>query len=279
MRAIIFGTGSTAERLVPQIRQQYDIVGFLDNNKSKWGATFKGLPVHAPEKILDMAYDVIIVAALTGFEPVKEQLISIGVEPGKISTDYVAVFVKSRILFLEHVGELFEEKGIVGSVAEGGVFQGEFAKEINRVFHSHRLYLFDTFTGFDQRDVNIEQSKQFSDYGEGSFNMSGESIVMNKLPHPSMCIIKKGFFPESANDINKDEVFCFVNLDFDLYQPILAGLNFFAPRMVAGGIILVHDYFNRGFSGVKQAITDFNLESKGLKLFPIGDGFSVGIQF
>jgi len=74
-----------------------------------------------------------------------------------------------------------------------------------------------------------------------------------------------------------EETYCFVNIDFDLYQPILAGLEYFYPRMVKGGIIVVHDYFSETYKGVKQAINEFGKKDDGIKLFPIGDGISVGI--
>ena len=279
MKAFIFGTGSTADRLLPQIRKEYEVIGFLDNDKSKWNTSFEGLSVYPPDYILQADYDSIIIATTTGLNPITKQLLDMGIDRGKIITDYVVVFVKSRIIFLEELGELFLEKGLSGCVAEGGVFQGEFAREINRVFPSKTFYLFDTFTGFDERDVQEDKKLEYSRHNEGFLNITNEEIVLRKLPHPDKCIIRKGFFPETAIGIDENETFCFVNLDFDLYQPILAGLEFFAPRMVKGGVILVHDYFNKGFKGVKQAIIDFDTDKRGLSLFPIGDGYSIGIQF
>ena len=44
-----------------------------------------------------------------------------------------------------------------GSVAECGVYKGEFASVINRCFYDRKLYLFDIFEGFDLRDVETER--------------------------------------------------------------------------------------------------------------------------
>jgi hypothetical protein len=97
------------------------------------------------------------------------------------------------------------------------------------------------------------------------------------LPNPNNAIIRKGYFPETTQGI--DENFCFVNLDFDLYQPTLSGLEFFYPHMVEGGVILVHDYFSGACRGVKEAVQEFERKVKGkLNIFPIGDGLSVGIN-
>jgi hypothetical protein len=239
-----------------------------------WGVVSE-YPVYAPETIKGAAYDAIIIASLTGYKLITEQLIDMGVDPGKIITDFVIVPVKSRIIFLERLGELFLEKNIQGAVAEGGVFQGEFAREINRVFPNKKLYLFDTFEGFDEKDLATENKNDYSSFGAKHLDMTSVELVLKKLPYPEMCDIRKGYFPETAQGVT--DRFCFVNLDFDLYDPILAGLEFFYPRMVPGGIILVHDFFNPGFKGVKAAIAEFGNRQGVLRTFPIGDGISIAV--
>ena len=91
----------------------------------------------------------------------------------------------------------------------------------------------------------------------------------------SKCIIKKGFFPESAKNIN--EKFCFVNLDMDLYNPTLMGLEWFGNRMIKGGCILVHDYFSETFMGVRQAVNEYLENHKNIYYLPIGDGISIAL--
>lgn len=274
--AYIFGAGHVGKNLLPQIRARYNVIAFLDNDKAKWGETIDNFPVGSPKSILGTDYDVIITASLAGFNLMVEQLTGLGVPHEKIYTGYVTATVQSRIVFLERLAWMFQEKGIHGCVAECGVFMGEFAREINRVFPNHKFYLFDSFSGFDARDIEHEGKNQYSELGTGHFSITTEELVMNKLPNPEMCIIRKGFFPETTEGL--DENFCFVNLDFDLYQPTLAGLEYFAPRMVKGGVILVHDYFAAGFRGVKAAVNDFNKANEH-KVIPIGDGLSVLLPF
>ncbi|MDR1216614.1 MAG: hypothetical protein LBK25_08030 [Treponema sp.] len=273
-KIFIFGSSSTGKRLLPIIEKRYSVIGFLDNAKNRWNEKVDGYTIYPPSHINNEKYDSIIIAATTGYEPVTEQLVAMGVDRGKINTEYVVVPVKSRITFLEKLGEIFTEKRIDGCVAEGGVFQGEFAKEINRVFPTKKLYLFDTFSGFDKRDIDTEQQNQYSEFGESHLSNTSEELVMGKMKFPEMCIIKKGYFPETTAGVS--EKFCFVNLDFDLYQPILAGIEYFYPRMVKGGVILIHDYFSEGYKGVKEAVKEFDRKN-GINVFPIGDGISIGI--
>ena len=219
---------------------------------------------------------MVVIGTYVGFEPMIQQLMDMGVSRAKIDISYIATTIKSPIMFLERIGQLFGERGIVGSVAEGGVFQGEFAKEINRVFPESTLYLFDTFTGFDARDVGIETSKRYSQSKPGHFNITSEELVLDKLLHPEKCVIRKGFFPETTKGIN--DSFCFVNLDFDLFQPILAGLEFFVPRMIPGGGVLIDDYFADGYKGVKEAVKEYEVKYVNLHLVPIGDGNSICVH-
>jgi len=195
-KAIIFGTGSSGKSLLPVIQEQYQVIAFTDNDKSKWGETFEGYRVCEPESILDLEHDVVIVASSPGLNPITKQLLDMGISRGDIITDYVAISVKSRIVFLEKLADLFQEKGINGCVAEGGVFEGEFAKEINRVFSTSKLYLFDTFSGFDARDISIEKERSFSEFGVRHLAITNENVVLRKLPYPDYCDIRKGFFPE-----------------------------------------------------------------------------------
>jgi len=276
-KVFIFGAGAVGQYVLRSTRKRYQMIAFLDNDESKWGNDVDGFPVCDPKLVLETDYDMIIIASPPGLVTITEQLLGLGVSRNKICTEYVDFSVKSRIVFLEKLGALFHEQNIRGCMAECGVFQGEFSREINRVFPHNKLYLFDTFCGFDARDVVIEQKNLYSAFGAGHLKITSEEMVMSKLPHPDMCIIRKGYFPETIDGL--DEKFCFVNLDFDLYQPTIAGLEYFVPRMVEGGVILIHDYFSGAFNGIKAAVADFDLKARGLKILPVGDGLSVAISF
>ncbi|MCH5249318.1 MAG: hypothetical protein J1E98_05280 [Lachnospiraceae bacterium] len=75
-------------------------------------------------------------------------------------------------------------------------------------------------------------------------------------------------------------MFCFVNLDLDLYEPTYNGLLFFSKKMVPGGGILVHDYFAEDYKGPREAVDKFVSEIRVkssilLHKVPIGDGLSI----
>jgi O-methyltransferase len=87
------------------------------------------------------------------------------------------------------------------------------------------------------------------------------------MKHRDKCIVKKGWFPETAR--NLEEKFAFVSIDADLFDPIYAGLVYFYPRLAAGGYIFVHDY-NGELYGAKEAVVRFSIENN-LSYCPLSD--------
>jgi O-methyltransferase len=183
------------------------------------------------------------------------------IDLSKYAGDYV------RNSSLEMVAQQIDSRNIKGSTAELGVYRGDFARIMNELFPDRKLYLFDTFEGFDRQDVGIERE---SGYSRGTQDFSGTSVetVLGKMPYPANCIVKKGHFPESAADV--DDEFAFVSIDADLFRPIFDGLSFFYPRLTRGGYIFVHDYNNDEYKGVKAAVRHYCSEH-GVSYFPLTD--------
>lgn len=150
------------------------------------------------------------------------------------------------------------DQRVPGAVAECGVYRGDFSSFISRQFPDRRFYLFDTFSGFDERDMDedeLEYSKYFIEK-HGTFDNNNVNFALSKIPYVNQVNIRQGYFPDTAKGI-EEERFAFVNLDTDLYKPIKAGLEFFYPRLNPGGYIFVHDYHSKELQGVKPAVREF----------------------
>ena len=172
-----------------------------------------------------------------------------------------------RLSTLELVSQEIKRKKLEGSVAELGVYKGKFARYINQYFPDRLLYLFDTFEGFDKRDIVSETRQNFSS-GDQDFSDTSIESVISRMPFPENCRPVKGFFPDSAKGL--EEQFVFVSLDTDLYEPIYNGLCFFYPKLADGGYIFVHDFNNDAYKGVRRAVEQFCAEQK-ISFLPLPD--------
>lgn len=178
-------------------------------------------------------------------------------------------FVRQKTL--ELCSAEITRKRISGSVAELGVYKGDFAVKINEVFPARALYLFDTFAGFDNRDMDRDRHHFSTKHQD--FSDTHVEAVRKRMPYPDLCVFKKGYFPDTALDIT--DTFCFVSIDADLYDPILNGLAFFYPRLEKNGYIFVHDFNNRHFKGAREAVLQYcSLNNIGYVPIP-DDGGSV----
>lgn len=275
-KVAIFGASETGRKVYKTIRAEAKVLAFIDNNKAKWGETFEGIEVIAPNDIEDIDVDEVIIATLPGRVAVGRQLQAL-LPNNKINNQFIEVFYRARVLFMRSFAEIVYRQGLEGAVAEGGVYQGEFAEEINRYFPDRKFFLFDTFEGFAAEDVATDQFRHHSSSSTGTFSDTSVDFVLRRLPHPKQAVIRPGRFPDSSIGLEAEQ-FCFVNLDFDLYEPILAGLKFFWDKMVPGGVILVHDYFSDNYSGVRVAVEDFLTTVKPRPaILPIGDDYSIAI--
>jgi hypothetical protein len=160
--------------------------------------------------------------------------------------------------------------GIAGDFAELGVWKGnsaavlaEFAAKSGR-----RLFLFDTFSGFDARDlVSVDEGHKalFQDTSIGYVRETiGDATVATFVP---------GFFPESVTDEVRQGSYALAHIDCDLYGPMKAALEFFYGRMPRGGMLILHDYSSGTWEGARRAIDEFcSVQGEFLSLWPDKSG-------
>ena len=143
--------------------------------------------------------------------------------------------------------------GVPGHFAELGVFRGNSAAVLAhyaRAFDRH-TYLFDTFEGFDARDLKGIDAKR-----RESFEATSLEQVRPLVGDDHVRFIE-GYFPDSLPADLDVETVAVVHVDCDLYEPFKAALAFFYPRLAPGGILILHDYSSGYFPGVKKAVDEF----------------------
>ena len=150
--------------------------------------------------------------------------------------------------------ERLKKEQVPGAFAELGVYQGDSASALHHMDPGRRFHLFDTFQGFQSKDLAVEKGEAAT-YTTSNFADTHINKVLDTIHGNENIIIHPGYFPSSANKVIHEK-FALVNMDADLYNPTRAGLEFFYPRMSPGGVILVHDY-NHKWEGVMKAVDDF----------------------
>lgn len=135
-----------------------------------------------------------------------------------------------------------------GDLAEVGVFQGGSAKLMCEVKGDRTLRLFDTYEGLPD-----SSSKDRGVHRNGQYACSLESVQKYLEGYPNV-FFHKGLFPDSAVGVPEAK-YSFAHFDVDLYEGTLACLEYFYPRMIAGGVMLSHDYGL--LAGVEAAFTEF----------------------
>lgn len=196
------------------------------------------------------------------------------IKEGKISPELNKAYksYKDKIRFFSWWLQVDRVKRhqVLGAFAELGVYKGESAKIIHLMDTSRTFHLFDTFEGFQSSDLTKEKGEA-STYTEKNFSDTSVDSVKKYLGDTGKFVFHSGYFPQTVIGLEKER-FAFVNIDADLYVPIKAGLEFFYPRLVSGGVIFIHDY-NYKWEGCRKAVEEFlRTIPEKLILFPDQDG-------
>lgn len=159
-----------------------------------------------------------------------------------------------------------------GDLAECGCYQGATAYFMAEASTGGTLCLFDSFEGISQPgERDVANDAEIMPWNEGDLNAS-ESLVRQNLAQFSNIEYYKGWIPTRFGEV-ADRSFRVVHIDVDLYQPTLESLEFFYPRLVAGGTIVMDDYGLMTCPGARQAANEFAL-TNGLDILelPTGQG-------
>jgi hypothetical protein len=158
-----------------------------------------------------------------------------------------------RFMFLSLAFDQIHKEGLQGDFVELGVYQGSTAAVLAR--HARRLnrqiYLLDTYEGFDAKDFSGLDAGRRSAFDDTSLE-----AVRSRVGDQNTTYVK-GYFPQTAGQLPTDGQYCLVNIDTDLYAPIMSGLEYFYPRMVPGGFLIVHDYGSLVWDGAEKAVDEF----------------------
>lgn len=177
-----------------------------------------------------------------------------------------------------------------GGKVECGVFKGFSAlmcchinKVLNPEFDGTDLYLCDSFEGLSEplnEDlVTVQegngQVRQFWAHGKGRFAVDMAAVKARFAAFPGVAFMK-GWIPPVLEQL-PERTWSFVHIDVDLYEPTLACLEYFFPRLTPGAVIVNDDFGSPMFPGGAKSWKEF-FEKKNLSYVVLDSGQSVYIH-
>jgi O-methyltransferase len=268
---VILGAGQMGQAICKLLNpNSMEVAAFGDNNPDTWNYTgdIQVLPV---SEALRANPDLVLIGVLDEerSSQLKTQVYNLGYSGEIMTLDGLYSCFDIRSATFKRLAERIRESRVEGSLAELGVYRGDFAWQLNEQFPDRKLYLFDTFEGFHEQDIEAERQIGISKAQVHDFSDTREKDVLTRMPYEEQIVLKKGHFPEVTQGM--EERFALVSIDVDLYAPTLAGLLYFYPRLNPGGVIILHDYNSRQFDGVRKAVQKYESEHGRLPIVPLSD--------
>jgi O-methyltransferase len=161
------------------------------------------------------------------------------------------------------------------AVAEIGVYRGGsawfIADALRRANREMPFYVCDTFQGHVEVDENLDGLHR---PGEQFTRVKAEKVAkyLRGFPFVRMQV---GDIRETAPRFAAESAFGFVHLDVDVYPITRYCLDFFGPRLVPGGVIVMDDYGTTTCEGVKKAVDEFREVNPGFRVLHLLTGQAV----
>lgn len=146
-----------------------------------------------------------------------------------------------------------------GKFVEIGAYEGFTSEFISILKDKNKiLFLCDTFQGL--ADVSEEDSNLKLPNTSLKVDIERFKNINDFCKNDNIKIII-GYMPDCATKEMNESSYSFVHIDTDTYFSTLKNLEYFYPKMVDGGIIIVHDYRNHpGCNGVTKAVDNFMID-------------------
>lgn len=148
-----------------------------------------------------------------------------------------------------------------GYMATFGVYMGGSLETIAKYNPTTDVFGIDSFAG-------VPKESEFDHHREGDFSEGVNYHAIAgyfKMLYNNVRIVR-GFSPAVWDYFDHHTKFNFVEVDVDMYDSVRHALDFFLPRMLSGGMMLIDDFRCRSTPGCEKSIEDFfketNFETK-----------------
>lgn len=110
-KVLIFGTGGVGKKVKALLeREGKKVIGFIDNDNSKWNQEFEQCRIYGPEYLMELEYDLIAIGVYKAVEKIKTQLLELGVSEKKIVIPIEPVRIFPLVAEKENIQKIREEE-------------------------------------------------------------------------------------------------------------------------------------------------------------------------
>lgn len=149
--------------------------------------------------------------------------------------------MQRRDRFFNTISLFKSTKGVQGDVVELGCYRGLSSLLMLQELggNGSNYHIFDSFQGLNQQYP-------------GMFKASLDQVqtVLERFPYVNY---HAGWIPDTFDGL-QEKKYRFVHIDVDTPTPTVASLEYFYPRMSAGGVLVCDDYGSKVWEGLKDAV-------------------------
>ena len=164
---------------------------------------------------------------------------------------------------------------LTGDFVECGVHMGRTSSVVNRYANltatRKKFYLFDTFCGIppDQAGDKIWLNKLHK------YDWDYYEAVRTTFKDAPNIILVRGRVPETLQQVDIEKV-AYLSIDMNAVEPEIAALNFFWPKLVSSGMVILDDYGHLSHQDQRKAMDNFARENNlEILQLPTGQGLIV----
>lgn len=193
-------------------------------------------------------------------------------------------YSKRRERFYNLAQFFLQVQSLDGAVAECGCWKGlssymlcHYLRRARPAFRGEDYHIFDSFAGLSEpagEDLVTDGTlpAQGATRPAGAFAAAQAAVQAGLREFPAI-EYHPGWLPQSLVSL-PERRYRFVHVDVDLYEPTKGCLEYFFPRLVAGGMLVSDDYGSLFWPGAKKAIEEF-CTAQGVPLLTVSTGQAI----
>lgn len=192
-----------------------------------------------------------------------------GLEPQQVSDTETEIILSIVEDILANRIRTIDGKSLEGDFCEFGCYRGDTSLLLEKLLENYHqkltserrlLWIYDSFEGLPSKSPE-DNSAAGDNFQTGKLLVTKREVVERfKKAGLRVPRVRKGFFDQLDNSTNSHDLpekIAFAFLDGDLYNSIKTSFTLVTPRMVSGGVIIVHDYNNPQLPGVTKAVDEW----------------------